>query len=166
MHQLAMFGMIERKLAHHSETFWIFLRRLDRERIRIGIPPRGWMDQGRVDAGLVHLVKQLLRRELRDLAVQAGRRHDRLRPDMHLGVDDLPRCFLRPVLFWCARSCRRGSQTGTRSCVMRPTSPWSRAEPRILSACVESPPGDFGGTVFRCSAMAPWRPRQSSFGMP
>ena len=70
-----MFGMIGRKLAHHGETFWIFLRGLDRERIRIGIPPRGWMDQGRVDAGLVHLVKQLLRRELRDLAVQAGRRH-------------------------------------------------------------------------------------------
>jgi hypothetical protein len=47
------------------------------------------MDQGGVDAGLVHLFQRLLRRECGHLAVQAGRRGHGLRPDVDLRVDDL-----------------------------------------------------------------------------
>src|ERR1700761_1742827 len=47
------------------------------------------MDQRRIDAGLVHLGQELLGRELIDLAMRSCRLHHRLRPDMHLRIDDL-----------------------------------------------------------------------------
>ena len=87
--QLAVFGIVERELAEDREMAGVFFRRLDREHVRIGIPAQGRMNDGGIDAGLIHFPEQFIGGELRNLAVQAGGRHHYLRPDMHLRVDDL-----------------------------------------------------------------------------
>jgi hypothetical protein len=47
------------------------------------------MDEGSINAGLVHFLQHVLGGDLRHLAVLAGRRRDGLAPDMDLGIDDL-----------------------------------------------------------------------------
>ena len=71
MDQLSILGVLQRKLAHHRETIGIAPGRIDRERVRVGVPATRRMDQCGVDPGRVHLGQNLFGGEFLDLAVQA-----------------------------------------------------------------------------------------------
>ena len=72
-------------------------RRLDRQLVGIGVPSRR-MDHGRVDAGFIHLLQQIVLREGGDLSV-ARVRGFVVGPDVDLCIDDQHGVLLLYVLY-------------------------------------------------------------------
>ena len=78
---------IEREVAEDRQPIGVLARRLDGELIGIRIPRRRRMDEGGVDARLVHLLEQVVLREGGHLPVSRVRGLAAA-PDVHLRVDD------------------------------------------------------------------------------
>src|SRR5262249_29665207 len=83
----AALGPVEGEVAEDGQPVRMLSRRLDGQLVGVRVP-RGWrMDDRGVDAGLVHLLQQIILREDGDLAVVRVRRLAAA-PDVHLCVDD------------------------------------------------------------------------------
>src|SRR5262249_551799 len=77
---------IEGKVPQDREPIGMLARRLNRQLTRIRVPSR-WMDHGRVNAGFIHLLEQIVLREGRDLPVTRVPRF-LVGPDVNLCIDD------------------------------------------------------------------------------
>ena len=78
--------LVEREVTEDREPVGMLTRGLDRERVGVGIPP-GRMDDGRVDAALVHFLQHVGGREIGHLTMVRIRRLV-VPPDVDLRVDD------------------------------------------------------------------------------
>src|SRR5262245_19523385 len=68
VNQRAALRAIEGEVSQDREPIGMLARRFDRQLVGIGVPS-WWMDHGRVDAGFVHLLEEIVLREVGNLSV-------------------------------------------------------------------------------------------------
>ena len=85
--QPAALGLVEREVAEDRQAVGMLACRLDRQLVGVRIPGRRRVDHRGVDAGLVHLLQQIVLGEGGDLTV-IGVRGLAATPDVDLRIDD------------------------------------------------------------------------------